>query len=265
MSGRWTACTRARTMYMTTYVRANHAMYMVIYVRARRVVRVHAMSGKIALKSHCEIYLRRFFTKRPLAQKPNLVPHSPAIVPQSKCLTAGLTGVTAQGLTLLVPQCPAMFPYLYMYAGARAHTRTRTPAHGGAMGCTAGLCGTTGYDLYTRSYHVRTHVEVFVTLRAGHVATLSWTRRRTSPARCQLKSRESRKARQCEHGGTQTAPDGADCTVANLIQIRQSNAPRGLSVAHNATAILAVSIGTPPEFSAFPPAGSTGQPRHSWL
>lgn len=118
---------RAHVMYMALYMRANNALYSVMYAPVHGADRVHAATQGISSKSHGGQYLYDLTPKTTVRQEANLVPHSPAIVPQSKCLTAGLTGVTAQGLRSLVPQCPAITAKLYAYAGARtyAHTHAR--------------------------------------------------------------------------------------------------------------------------------------------
>jgi len=114
---------RAHTMYTTLCARAKRVMYSTLYMVVRAPVCVHASSGLFLRKPHAGRMLRQ--NTRPTGAQDNLhlVPHSPAIVPQSKCLTAGLTGVVAQGLKSLVPQCPAI------QASYSARRRLRTCAH----------------------------------------------------------------------------------------------------------------------------------------
>lgn len=127
MSSNITTRVRAHVMYMAMYVRRFVVLYTAMYVCARRLPAVRPFAIENPAMFSGRQYLRAAVLKITVQHGVNLVPHSPAIVPQSKCLTAGLTVVAPQRVTSLVPHSPAITAPICTRTGVRtyAHTRTR--------------------------------------------------------------------------------------------------------------------------------------------
>jgi hypothetical protein len=125
-----TACVRAKTRFVQQDARA-----------CARCARARVGNRRICVNVSGNQYLGKLQPNSFGERSTNSVPHSPALVPQSKCLTAGLAVVVGQGLTSLVPQCPAMKGKL-LHAGAHAHAHTRAHTRGRAWSCNGRYRGT---------------------------------------------------------------------------------------------------------------------------
>lgn len=126
MSSKITTHARAHVMYMAMYVRRFVVLYTAMYVCARRLPAVRPFAIENPAMFSGRQYLRAAVLKVTVQHGVNLVPQCPAIVPQSKCFTAGLAVVASQRVTSLVPQCPAITAPICTRTGVRTHAHTRT-------------------------------------------------------------------------------------------------------------------------------------------
>lgn len=209
MTAEQTNHARAYVMYIAMYMGLMRALYTAMYVRARRSRSVSPSAFNNRPMFFARLDLRAGVERNAGHDVVNLVPQCPALVPQSKCLTAGLAVVAPQQLTALVPQCPAINAYLARtWAHVRMHTRvhahTRRMAQREVPRDCAGLTGTRLYadSMPSRqeTCHATTRTIAIQDRNEERLVSRLWPsptdhiRRDLAPAKCRTR-KQSRQAR----------------------------------------------------------------------